>query len=317
MSKKKSPAPPFIPAPDRSAEMPFDPVHLRIEEAIEKLKVPRIRNACRNAFKHLRKAWMLHPVDAEMSAFRAITAEEEAATAVIRALRHRNYPNAEKLSDRNHGHKSALWPFITAVSDKMVEKDIAAPSMALKVDGNPRIEMSIDIGSQAGLDRSLWGTPDEPFNFSMWSDRTGPFKLHDFSEELFLLASGKGAHDIAAYVKAEANARNQLLYASELGIPSVMFEDAYLLSRRRRVITLLVLTIAIMQTTVHQLFLVQCLDALLRAVQHFDGDPLDLPAMDPRVERLELSEQADGSMRLSHVRPIATLSFSYALTPER
>lgn len=297
--------------------MPFEPVHLRIEEAIEKLKVPRVRNACRNAFNHLCKAWTQHPIDAEMSAFRAITAEEEAATAVIRALRHRNYPNSEKLSDRNHVHKSALWPFITAVSDKMVEKNVAAPTMALKVDGDPRVELSVDIGSQAGLDRPLWGTPDEPFNFSMWSDRTGPFKLHDFSEELFALASGKGTCDIEAYVKAEANARNQLLYASEKGIPSVMFGDAYLLARRRRVITLLVLTIAIMQTTVHQLFLVQCLDALLRAVQHFNGDPLDLPGIDPRVERLELREQADGSMSLSHVRPITTLSFRYTLTPER
>lgn len=78
--------------------MPFEDIHLRIEEAIEKLKVPRIRHACRNAFNHLRKAWVLHPIDAEMSSFRAITAEEEAAAAVIRALRHKHYPNAEKLS---------------------------------------------------------------------------------------------------------------------------------------------------------------------------------------------------------------------------
>jgi hypothetical protein len=296
--------------------MPFNEIHLRIEEAIEKLKVSRIRHACRSAFNHLRKAWVLHPVDAEMSSFRAITAEEEAATAVIRALRHQGYPNAEKLSGRNHVHKSALWPFITAVSDKMVEKNIAAPTMSLRVEGDPRIELSVDIGSQAGLDRPLWGTPDEPFNFAMWSDRTGPFKLHDFSEELLALATGKGARDIEAYVKAEANNRNRLLYASEQGIPSVMFEDAFLLARRQRVIVLLVLTIAIMQTTVHQLFLVQCLDALLRAVQRFEGDPLDLPTIDPTVPHLELTEQADGSMKLLHVRPITTLRFRFTIAPE-
>lgn len=315
MAKKRSPALPFVAAPDRPIEMPFDDIHLRIEDAIEKLSVPRVRHACRNAFNHLRKAWVLHPVDAEMSSFRAITAEEEAATAVIRALRHLAYPNAERLSDRNHVHKSALWPFIEAVSAKMAEKNIATPTIALRVEGEPRIELSVDLGSRANLDRPLWGTPDEPFNFAMWSDRTGPFKLHDFSEELLALATGKGARDIESYVKAEANARNQLLYASEQGIPSVMFEDAYLLSRRRRVITLVVLTIAIMQTKVHQLFLVQCLDALLRAVQRFDGEPLDLPNIDPRVERLELTEQTDGSMRLVHIRPITTLSFRFAIAP--
>ena len=95
--KKKSPAPPFVPDADRPVEMPFDSIHLSIQEAVEKITVPRIRHACRSAFNHLRKSWILHPVDAEMSAFRAITAEEEAASAVIRALRHQSYPNAESL----------------------------------------------------------------------------------------------------------------------------------------------------------------------------------------------------------------------------
>lgn len=296
--------------------MPFEEFHLGIEKAIEKLKVPHIRHACRSAFKHLHKAWVLHPIDAEMSAFRAITAEEEAAAAVIRALRHQDYPNASKLSDRNHVHKSALWPFITAVSNKMVEKNIAAPEILLQFDDEPRIELYIDIGKQAKLDYPLWGRPDEPFNFSMVSDRTGPFKLHDFSEELFALATENGARNIETYVNAGANKRNQLLYASEQGIPSVEFKDAYLLERRRRVITLLVLTIAIMQTSVHQLFLVQCLDALLRAVQRFAGEPLKLPKVDPTVPSINLAEQADGSMKLSLVRPIRSLSFSFTLTPE-
>jgi hypothetical protein len=313
---KKSPAPPFIPEPDRPIKMPFDDFHLRLEEAIGKLKVPRIRHACRSAFNHLRKAWVLHPVDSEMSSFRAITAEEEAATAVIRALRHQSYPNAENLSDRNHVHKSALWPFIGAVSDKMVEKNIIAPTVSLQVKGDPRIELLFDIGSRGGLDRPLWGRPNEPFNFSMWSDRTGPFKLHDFSEELMTLATDEGLHNIEAYVKAEANKRNRLLYASEQGIPSAMFADSYLIARRDRVIVLIVLTIAILQTTTHQLFLVQCLDALLRAVQRFEGDPLELPRIDRTVPRFELIEQSDGSMKLSHVRPITTLKFRYTIVPK-
>lgn len=198
----------------------------------------------------------------------------------------------------------------------MAEKNIPAPNVSLRIEGDPRIELSMDLAKQAGLDRPLWGTPDEPFNFSMWSDRTGPFKLHNFSEELSALATGQGARDIEAYVNSQANLRNQLLYASEQGIPSVAFEDSLLLGRRQRVATMLVLTIAILQTPQHQLFLVQCLDALLRAVQRFDGDPLDLPKLDLGTERLELTEQLDGSIKLRRVRPITTLSFRMTLLPQ-
>ena len=302
MSDKK-PAAPFIASSDRSPELPREDIHLMLEEAVEKLKVPRIRNACRNAIQHLKKAWVLHPVDAEMSAFRAITAEEEAATAVIRALRHQNYPNAGKLNDRSHPHKMSFWPFISAVSSKMAEKNFAEPKISLRVEGEPRIDLSIDFGSQAGLDQPLLATPDEPFNFSMSSDYTGPFKIHDFAEELAEIASIKSARDIKAYVNTEANQRNVLLYASEKGIPSIEFEDSFLLARRQRVTTLLFLTIAIMQTQTHQLFLVQCLDALLRALKQFDGEGPELPTGDLKSARIELIEQLDGSMKLSFIEP--------------
>lgn len=108
-------------------------MHLRLEEAIEKINPPRVRHACRSALNHLRKAWTLHPIDAEMSLFRAITAEEEAATAVIRALNVRKHPNAERLKERQHQHKAAIWPFITAIADKFAEKNIAMPTMFLRV----------------------------------------------------------------------------------------------------------------------------------------------------------------------------------------
>lgn len=47
------PATPFIPDTDRPAELPLDDVHLRFEEAIEKLNPPRVRHACRSALNHL------------------------------------------------------------------------------------------------------------------------------------------------------------------------------------------------------------------------------------------------------------------------
>lgn len=309
----QSPAPTCSLDPERPAELPLDDMHLRLEQAIEKLNPSQVRHACRSALNHLRKAWTLHPVDAEMSLFRAITAEEEAATAVIRAVNVRNYPNAERLKERQHLHKAALWPFITAVADKMAEKKIPMPTLALRVEGDPRIDLSIDIADQAGLEKPLWGMPDEPFNWSMWSDRTGASKPHDFREELAALATGKGAKSIGAHVANEANLRNRLLYASDQGIPSVAFSDDLLIGRRQRVTVMLVLTIAILQSHQHQLFIVQCLDALLRAIQGFDGDPVSIPPLDLKTTRLELAEQADGSMKVSIVRPMAGYSFGYTI----
>ena len=250
-----------------------------------------------------------------MSLFRAITAEEEAATALIRALQVRRYPNADRLNDRWHPHKASIWPFVIAINDKLVEKNIPLPQVALQVEGEPRIVLSVDIAGQAGLSAPLWGTPDEPFNWSLWSDRTGPFKPHDFSEELEALASRKGQKSITAYVTAEANRRNQLLYASDQGIPAVFFADSLLLDRRMRVTVLLTLTIAVMQTRSHQLFFVQCLDALLRVVQNFNGEPVNIPAIDRSVPRLELAEQADGTMRAAIIRPVVGYSFKFSIRP--
>lgn len=270
------PAPFFIPDPDRPETLPPDEIHLR-------------------------KAWTLHPIDTEMSLFRAITAGEEAATAVIRALNVRKYPNAERLKERQHPHKAA----ITAIADK----NIAMPTLSLRVEGEPRIKLSIDIAGQAGLDEPMSGTPDEPFNWSFRSDGTGAFKPHDFSEELAALASEKGARNVEAYVVNEANRRNRLLYASDQGIPSVAFADSLLLGRRQRVTVMLMITIAILQTKMHQPLLVQCLDALLRTIARFDGDPLDIPPLDSTLPRLELAEQLDGTTKAWIVRLVTGFGF--------
>jgi hypothetical protein len=48
--------------------------------------------AARNAVRHLDKAGEIAEIDPMMAAFRAITAEEEAATAVFHALRRQGYP---------------------------------------------------------------------------------------------------------------------------------------------------------------------------------------------------------------------------------
>lgn len=271
----------FEPPPDRPVELPMDEQHATLEQVVERLSPPRVRHAARNAFRNLRDAWKLHPFDAEISFFRAITAEEEAATALIVALKQQRYPNAYRLRERHHAHKAAVWPLIAAIRQGLHEKNVQPPHLALARTGRPRIEMSIDIGGPAGLDRPLWGRADHPFNFVMRSDKHGPFQVHDFEAEMQAIASGRGARDIREHVLREANARNECLYASDRGIPSVQFEDELILDRRARVTAILVATIGIMQTRMLQPFVVQCLAALLKAVEGSTRQSSTIPRFIP------------------------------------
>lgn len=291
--------------PNRPADLPLDEIHEQLEKAVEKLKIPRVKHPARSAWNHLKKAWVLHPIDSEMSLFRAITAEEEAATALIRALQEQRYPNAKLLNSQAHPHKAAIWPFIIAFADKLTERNIPLPHVALRVEGSPRIELSMDIGGPSGLHTPLWGTPDEPFNWSMWSDYTGKMKPHDFSVELAALASRNGAKSISAYISEEANKRNRILYASDEGIPAIFFADSLLLGKRQRVTVLLTLTIAVMQTRKHQMGFVQCLDALLRAIDRFSGEAVEIAPVDTDAEHISMTEQPDGSMRAALITPHA------------
>ncbi len=48
--------------------------------------------------------------DPAMAIFRAITAEEEAASGLLRCLAEMDYPNAKYLNPHNHSHKHAVFP---------------------------------------------------------------------------------------------------------------------------------------------------------------------------------------------------------------
>jgi hypothetical protein len=85
---------------------------MSLERCISKLN-GRVKHSGRNAFAHLRMAWSIRRIDPAMAAFRAITAEEEAASALILSLKQKNYPNSSRLNHRDHIQKSALIPSLT------------------------------------------------------------------------------------------------------------------------------------------------------------------------------------------------------------
>ena len=68
-----------------------------IKKCLREIK-GRARQSAFHAFEHLDKAERIAELDPEMAVFRAITAEEEAATAVFFSLKQRGYDRAKKTS---------------------------------------------------------------------------------------------------------------------------------------------------------------------------------------------------------------------------
>lgn len=313
--EKRKPEP-FFSGPDRPTDLPTEDMHRLLDEAVAKLSVSRIANAGRNAFELLRKAWRLHPVDSNMSLFSAITAEEEAATAVILALQYQKYPRADQLRVSNHVHKAAFWPIIQALQDMAIDKNMAPPNVQLRIEGAPRVEFLTNIGDRGALDEPMWASPDEPFNFVLKTDYNGPFAVHDFAREFEAIARAGKKGSIFEHIKAESNLRNRILYASDQGIPGVEFADEVILARRRRVTALNIIAIAIMQTPQHQHFLVQCLDVLVRIVAKYRGEPPQLPIIEPYRLHAVVADQPDGTRRISLRHGLNRLSFRLSGIPD-
>lgn len=288
-------------------EPPLTEFHRGLEECVGKLG-GRVKHCGRSAFHHLRRAWALHGVDNEMSAFRAITAEEEAASALILSLQQKRYPGAGRLNFRDHLHKAALTPFFNAVAKVLALMDFAKPTLRLSPDADPpRVTFFVDM-SRAGVrsPEPLFAEPDEPLNFVIrMESKDGASGVHMFEEQLREVAQGNSLDEIVAFLREEANRRNQLLYATDTGIPAATFTEGFLLERLRRVAVLLTLTVAIQQTPTHQLFAVQYLKAFLRALRKMDGEPFDFGEAEPANLGIFIHKEPNGE-------PVAWLGRRYA-----
>jgi hypothetical protein len=254
------------------SELPLTVMQKALEECVVGLN-GRIKHCVRSAFHHLRRSWLLYGKDNEMCAFRAITAEEEAATALIFALKQRNYDGALLLNHRNHVHKSAFTPFLRAVEPVLSQMEFAAPKIRIAAHAKPpRIDVILDANA-AGFkfDEPQEITIDEPLNFVV--SKLGPDggnAVHLFEEQFKAVADGKGADSIKAFIAGEANLRNELLYAADSGVPAVSFATSFITERARRVGAMVGLTIAVLQTPKHQLFVQQGLYALLKALERIE-----------------------------------------------
>jgi hypothetical protein len=80
-----------------------------------------IKGCAESAIFHLEQAFSLVGIDNEMAIFRAITAEEEAASSLFFCLKNNKYENADKIAFKNHLYKLGLNPCLEAATRKLGE----------------------------------------------------------------------------------------------------------------------------------------------------------------------------------------------------
>ena len=218
------------------------------------------KHCVRNAIHNLERAWKLREIDPEMAMFRAITAEEEAATAIFLVLKEQGYENADRIKFKKHSYKQALEPFLRSIG-KFADKWSKEPGFpfsekyVLSLEGqNREKKLSISFNYQ---ERMITCIP--PLGFSI--------KLNDkqyyFEKELLEITSGMTRGDIMKHVERIANKRNELLYAQSNGIPNVSNIDGFLKKRRDTVIGFLRIYGLVYPYREKAIFVQQALNAFL------------------------------------------------------
>jgi len=218
------------------------------------------KQCIRSAVSHIEKAWKLKDIDPEMAVFRAITAEEEAATAIFIALRDLKYENAKKIKFRSHEYKQALSPFIRGIGNYL--------EMTSKLEGFPFKNYQIRIEGE-GKDRKLsvslpygdgYFTSIPPLGFKLEKNDS----IYHFEEELAEIASGKSYETILKYVKGFSALRNDLLYAQPDGVPNIKGKIDGHLKHRQDIVTIFMRIYALIYPYKERaLFVQQALDAFL------------------------------------------------------
>jgi hypothetical protein len=229
--------------------------------------------AAMNAIRHLNKAWGIHEVDPAMAIFRAITAEEEASTALFHALKRHKYNGAEKLNFHNHIHKNSVIPCIDAVSRAFANIGEHAPTTQLFIDKEKNPPLLL-IRFKVPFLPEIWGQPIPPLNFSLSVETQENQKfIHDFAKEIEQIASEKNVKRIDKHLKDRANTRNKLLYASPEGRPEVKGDIVKPLKAfQRNAFTILRIFLMVDPYPEQQLFVQQVLDTFLKMLKILPAD---------------------------------------------
>jgi hypothetical protein len=233
-----------------------------------------------NAHKHMNASWRLRVIDPKMAVFRAITAEEEAATALILSLKRLGYRGAERLGYWNHVHKAALTPFFDAVRETVIAVAQPLPEFTLVLTpeiGPTRLEIRVVL--HRGTDgRQIVAAPNPPFGFTTTRHIKGQADevLEDLEQFEVGVSKVVEKHKVATileHIRERANLRNLLLYASDKGILQLQGDlEKQLRHHYERTCRLLRVYLLIEPYPERQSFVQQCLTALLKMLVMVKAD---------------------------------------------
>lgn len=234
---------------------------------LDKIKNCHSKNAFRSALIHLDKAQALYEIDKEMCVFRAITAEEEAASGLMLSLKEGRYELSDKLKHRDHVHKSAIYPFISLVQMAFAYSlQNSGVKLGLAIVDN---EHEFSLKSYHTIPGyNLYSYPIPPLNFE--------FKLNgdpiSYDKQISDYLEHVGAADIVKYVKDRANVRNKVLYASNEGCPGVEIKMGFVEAKKRKVLEMLKIYLLIKPHAKKQLFVQQSIYAYLKMLKAISSE---------------------------------------------
>lgn len=267
-----------------------------IRLAVANLPKP-VKLRAQNALLGFDKARLLFDVDREMASFRAITAEEEAASALFRSLQLQGYPGSDRLSARDHRQKAAVGPFLQAVKVSIADRkefnlqltiDCSKPELIVKL---PLSEVGVRFEGSENMAIQLV----EPLG--VFSKKGDEHPATFFDSGIKKVVEGSQYTALDRLISKEANQRNTLLYASDTTMPASKLTKAGIDDRQGRAELALGLCIGILQTPNHQALAKQALQAFLRSV----GRPADDQFMYESAHvDVDISLKSEGDAEVTH-----------------
>ncbi|MCY7398766.1 MAG: hypothetical protein LH466_08030 [Sphingomonas bacterium] len=216
-----------------------------------------------NSIEHFHRAFEIFNTDREMASFRAITGEEEAATALIKAIQLRRYPHAKEFNARDHQHKAAVMACVGAIASQMAP---LLTEFQLKFDFEKRrVDVKVPL-SNSNIDggEKFAVQPVEPLDLVHKMEDIDEAK--SFDGALKNLAARSNFDNIKKMVSQLANRRNTLLYATDSSVPESRASRNDLEKRKIHALTMLVLSVMILQSRKHQALVCQAILAFLTVI---------------------------------------------------
>ena len=231
-----------------------------------------------NSIRHLSRGWAIREQDPEMASFRAITAEEESATAVFLSLKRRGYRGSENIDHRRHVNKHALTPFAKAVAKRisdLLPSNPPIPEIFVDSSSHPqRLGMEWRLVPPDGTEVVV-ARPRLPLSFVISEGEIGgPSQPIEFMKSVFEVTEAVNRNGVMRHLRKRANVRNTLLYAASEGYPIVKKADVEsgILEHRRNTFNLLLLFLLIDPYSDQQPFVQHCLDQFLQMLGYVPDD---------------------------------------------